>query len=53
MNLEDKERWQNQIGSAEKKMKNTINEIKLLFGAFGVFFLLICFQIWHILTGRE
>lgn len=36
MNLEGKKKWQNQIGSAERKLKNTINEIKLLFGAFGV-----------------
>jgi hypothetical protein len=52
MNLEDKDKWQNQIGSAEK-MKNKIIGIKELFGFIGVCFLLILFQIWYILTGNE
>jgi len=34
-------------------MKDKLNLIKELFGAIGVFFLLTCFQVWHILTGRE
>ena len=31
MNLEDKEKWQNQIGSAERKLKN---KIKLIYDFF-------------------
>lgn len=34
-------------------MKQKIHAIKELFGAIIVFFLLICFQIWYILTGNE
>lgn len=34
-------------------MKQKLNEIKILFGAIGVCFLLTIFQIWFILTGRE
>lgn len=34
-------------------MKERINAIKDLLGFIGVFFLLILFQIWYILTGNE
>lgn len=34
-------------------MKNKIKAVADLFGAIGVFFVLICLQIWYILTGNE
>jgi hypothetical protein len=34
-------------------MKQKLNAIKELFGAIGVFFILIFLQIWYILTGNE
>jgi hypothetical protein len=34
-------------------MKQKLNEIKNLFGAIGMFFVLTCHQIWYILTGNE
>jgi|TARA_B100000989_G_scaffold115828_1_gene85241 hypothetical protein len=34
-------------------MKEKINQIKELFGAIGVFFILTCLQIWYIITGNE
>tara|TARA_E500000178_G_scaffold229134_1_gene225785 strand:+ start:192 stop:296 length:105 start_codon:yes stop_codon:yes gene_type:complete len=34
-------------------MKEKINQIKELFGAIAVFFILTCLQIWYIITGNE
>tara|TARA_A200000159_G_C7330537_1_gene342734 strand:- start:1995 stop:2099 length:105 start_codon:yes stop_codon:yes gene_type:complete len=34
-------------------MKEKINQIKELFEAIGVFFVLIFLQIWFIITGNE
>lgn len=34
-------------------MQERIKAIKDLFGAIIVFFVLICLQIWYILTGNE
>ena len=34
-------------------MKQKFNLIKELFIGVGVFFFLICLQIWYILTGNE
>jgi hypothetical protein len=53
MNLEDKEKWQNQIGSAEKKLKSKLKLIYEFFGCIVVFSLIMCFQLIYILTGRE
>ena len=34
-------------------MKEKIEAVKDLFGAIIMFFLLICLQIWYILTGND
>jgi len=34
-------------------MKKKLIQIKELLGAIGVFFALICLQVWYIITGNE
>ena len=53
MNLEDKEKWQNQIGSVGKRLKNKINAIWDLLEAIVVFFAILYLQIVYIITGKE